>query len=278
MKFDLFLTAMFLTTAIGVNANAQNPDNADQSDAATPLEAPSFDTELDAAIAEEIDRLILELGSPDYHEREAATRRLMEIGAPAFGRLRDEYHASDDLEVRLRTEVIVREGFMNYQVFDRTGYLGISIARKNRFPNHEDDARIPIGSIGIRLGEIKKNTAAAKAKLKVDDIITHVDGQPLGKGNIHQGEVFNAFAKTIRDRGVGGKLGLRVLRRDRSIEVVATLGAPTKKDTKLINGLSTLVNRSNAQFYGWWADNFSTSPPARGQSMGLPRDDADVSP
>ena len=50
------------------------------------------------------DQLIPKLGSPSYQEREEATAGLIEIGAPAFAKLRAAYHATANLEVLLRIE------------------------------------------------------------------------------------------------------------------------------------------------------------------------------
>jgi HEAT repeat protein len=51
----------------------------------------------------EIERLIQQLGSPKFAEREAASKRLQEIGAPAIGALQ-KASASADPEVRWRAQ------------------------------------------------------------------------------------------------------------------------------------------------------------------------------
>lgn len=258
MRFFLFATAALLATTTGTISIGQIPDTTkvDQQ-----LEAPTFDTPLDASLATEIDRLILELGSPDYREREAATRRLMEIGVPAFAKLRDEYHASDDLEVRLRMEVIVRDAYINHQVFDKTGYLGIQLSGQDGYLSHSNDARISVGRSGFKLGLIVEETAAARAGLLVNDIVTHLDGEPLGNANINAREAFTAFAKSIRKRGAGNKLSLTLLRRDQRLEIDVILGAAPLSMMNRINGMKALYNQSISKFYAWWADNFSTTPP-----------------
>src|SRR5207244_1362765 len=52
----------------------------------------------------EIERLVKQLGSPRFKEREAATKRLTEIGEPALEALRKP---ADSLEARRRVEVII---------------------------------------------------------------------------------------------------------------------------------------------------------------------------
>src|SRR5438552_2008573 len=54
----------------------------------------------------EIARLVKQLGDDDFYKREAASKRLAEIGEPAFDALH-KAETSDDLEVRHRAENIV---------------------------------------------------------------------------------------------------------------------------------------------------------------------------
>jgi hypothetical protein len=58
------------------------------------------------ADATRVDRLIQQLGSDQFAQREAASRALEAIGAPAFAALRDAL-GSDDAEVRRRAENLV---------------------------------------------------------------------------------------------------------------------------------------------------------------------------
>ena len=51
---------------------------------------------------DDINQLIRQLGSPEFAEREAATRRLQAIGEPAVEALRKATEGSDDPEVRHR--------------------------------------------------------------------------------------------------------------------------------------------------------------------------------
>ncbi len=58
--------------------------------------------------AAEIDRLVRQLGSPDFVEREAASKRLDAIGEPALERLQEAATRSKDAEIRGRAQVLVR--------------------------------------------------------------------------------------------------------------------------------------------------------------------------
>src|SRR5438128_1630906 len=60
------------------------------------------------AQTDEISRLITQLGSDKFKEREAATKRLREIGEPALAALRKAAAHSADDEVRRRASEVVR--------------------------------------------------------------------------------------------------------------------------------------------------------------------------
>jgi len=68
----------------------------------------------------EVERLIKELGSDEFDERETATKRLQEIGDPALGAL---YKAatSADAEVRLRAEYILDKLYPELRLTGHTG-------------------------------------------------------------------------------------------------------------------------------------------------------------
>jgi hypothetical protein len=55
----------------------------------------------------DIPRLIQQLGSPEFSEREAASKRLEDIGAPALDALRKAARDSDDPEIRSRASRIL---------------------------------------------------------------------------------------------------------------------------------------------------------------------------
>jgi WD40 repeat protein len=68
----------------------------------------------------EVERLIKQLGSDEFDERETATKRLQEIGDPALGAL---YKAatSADAEVRLRAEYILDKLYPELRLTGHTG-------------------------------------------------------------------------------------------------------------------------------------------------------------
>jgi hypothetical protein len=62
---------------------------------------------VDAKLIDRIERLVGELGDPQFAVREAATNGLMEIGPPAVGSLRRALK-SEDAEVRARAQLLLR--------------------------------------------------------------------------------------------------------------------------------------------------------------------------
>ncbi len=85
-----------------------------------------------------------------------------------------------------------------------------------------------------QIGMVYPNSAAAEAGLKVDDIITHVDGKVI--------ETFEQLALKVRDHGPGDVLKLRVKRGEGSFEVNVELSSmsvlPMMEDSR-----SSMQNR-----------------------------------
>ena len=96
---------------------------------------------------DDIAALIRALADPAFSKRTDATRKLCAIGLPAFARLREAYHNTDQLEVRLRIERIVHTAYMDHYLYHPNAFLGVAQARYT--PNSDDDPRIPTGHIGI---------------------------------------------------------------------------------------------------------------------------------
>jgi hypothetical protein len=55
----------------------------------------------------DVDRLIRQLGSDDFHQREAASEGLARIGEPALAALRKAKASARDLEVRRRAQRLI---------------------------------------------------------------------------------------------------------------------------------------------------------------------------
>ncbi len=228
-----------------------------------PLEGPRGELEvvtdeefrlpLDVTAAQSADQLIPMLGSPSFKEREEATAGLIEIGAPAFARLRDAYHATNNLEVLLRIEHIVRTAYLNHHVYDRTGFLGINL--QPFVANTEENPRLPAGTVGVMVGKVIPETAAERAGMLKDDVIFQVDGNPLeGEGM----QVTEKFSAIIRARGPGGKMNLTLLRGTEEIEMQITIGRCREEIARSgsVRAVSENHFKAAAKFPKWWAKYF----------------------
>ena len=236
----------------GESVSAQNAESARP---AADVSHEEFLLPLDATTAVEAAALIRQLGSPDYEKRELASNRLTEIGAAALALLRDAYRQTEDLEVRLRIELIVHEVYLNRHVFSKIGYLGIR--RGEKFPTPATDPRIPAGHIGVVIEQVTPDTAAARAGLMEQDVVLALDGTPLGKADSDGFQAFGVLAQAIRERGAGGKIKLTVLRGTQVMEVSVTLGQlPRNGRNFSIMGIRDEYNRAYANFLRWWEFHF----------------------
>lgn len=233
-------------------ASAQNGDIRD----ATPVLDEVFNASLSSGEAAEVERLIPQLGSNDYEEREAATERLALIGRGALERLRSAYLSSDDLEVRLRIEDIVRSAYLMYHVYDRYGFLGIS--QRGLPATSADDSRIRPGHVGVVIADITPNTGAEEAGLRKGDVIIALNGDPIKEG-------FRAnanFGATIRRLGPRTVVNLTILRpgkrKTRQLEVEATLGRCPEYLVRKgrIGEIPEKLMFAKQQFPAWWAKHF----------------------
>src|SRR5262245_59677087 len=73
-----------------------------------PTERRQDDAKEQKRVTEEVERLIQQLGSRKFAEREAAGRRLDAIGEPALRALRRAETASDDVEIRRQASRIAQ--------------------------------------------------------------------------------------------------------------------------------------------------------------------------
>ncbi len=233
---------------------------------AAPAPSNEFDLPIDPTASASADELIGRLGSPLFQERERATEGLIEIGAPAFAKLRAAYRATDDLEVRVRIERIVRTAYLNHHVYDRSGFLGINL--QAYVANLEEHPLLPKGTVGVRIGRVIPQTAAERAGLLEGDIIFEVDGEPIrGEG----GEVVETFSATIRTRGPGGKMKLTILRAVQRIPVDVTIGRCPEQVARegSVRQVSENHYKAMSRFPQWWESNFLAATPE--ESLGDPK-------
>lgn len=235
-----------VAAALGQSVTQWTPPPGAKSDLEEALAEP-----VDEQLAAQINSALAMLGSPSFKEREAATSRLIEIGPQAFSRLRTAYDESDELEVRLRIETIVREAYFRFHVFERNGFLGIS---QNRIPVvSDDDERIQPGHVGIKVQNVIKDTAAERAELKKGDVIIALDGEPITVSGVQATVV---FGESIRVRRPGARLTLTVLRGPNDLEVEVTLGSRPRLYYRNQGLVTQMLDHFRQQFGGFWVKHF----------------------
>lgn len=122
-----------------------------------------------------------------------------------------------------RVKQVVREilqyGFLG-EAYLGIGYGDVSDPRVQQFLRRAyPDTNIP--AQGVIIGEVDPNSAAARAGLQPDDIITHVDGRPI--------RTIEQVQDILRLKKPGDTVQLRVWRGGRTLQVEATLGrVPTR--------------------------------------------------
>jgi len=229
----------------------------------TELTGPISDEELhlpvDARLGERIDEMIARLGSPVFKEREVAVQALIEIGAPAFAKLRTTYHEVETLDVRLAIEEIVQTGYLNYHVYDRQGFLGVSLSPY--MPDMRVKPALPADTKGVIVMEVVPGTGAVRAGLATLDVIVAVDQAPLTSPP-HR--IVSDLAASIRARRPGTPMILTVVRGPQTLSLEAVVGRCPPEQVRIgrVAAIPELLHRASERFPIWWDRYFKPSAAA----------------
>jgi PDZ domain len=214
---------------------------------------------------DDIVRLVHQLSSSDYAEREEADARLRELGMPAVDFLAERFRDTDEFETRLRIQRIVEHVYFWDRVLGRNGFLGI----QHRAYQDRSDDRIPPGTTAFEIRGIIEGTSADHAGLEEGDMILSVNGTRLPKD-----ATANDFAALIRDKAPGTLLVLEVIRGRQTKTFNIKLGhrpayyygtrAPPEMNKQYADAID--------EFPEWWREHFGDSefepldtPDLRGQ-------------
>ncbi len=223
-----------------------------------PLTDEEFRLPIDPATEAEVTRLLPLLNAPSFTEREQATQRLLDIGAPAFAKLREAYHQAEYLEERLRIEKVVRSAYVNYHVLDRNGFLGVSMdtsmQRPVKGPNSTES------ETGLRIGQVTADTGAARAGLRSGDVILALNGKPFQSGENDQ------FSQSIRQFRPGTVVRLTILRDSQRLTIEPTLGRCPEEVLKRSRVLfRDDYLKAAERFPEWWYKYFAPANPTAGR-------------
>lgn len=240
----------WLTLAAYAPSFAQQPPPPAAPKAQEPgtLTDDEFRLPLDPPTAADVDRLIPLLNAPGYKDREKATQDLLQIGAPAFAKLRDAYAASADLEVQLRIEQTVRTAYLNRYIFDKYGFLGVSLAPVQT-KVHQGPKAVEVENT-VQIRQVIADTGASRAGLKAEDIVTALNGAPVaGTGQ----DAIARFSETIRTFAPGTKVRLKIEREGKPMAIDAVVGR-CPEETARRGGVRFSGEYANvsARFEEWW--------------------------
>lgn len=257
--------ALAVACLIAPPAVAQDPNEPLPTELTGPITDEELRLPVDARLAERIDAMTMRLASPVFKDRDNAVNALIEVGAPAFARLRDTYAQTEALDVRLAIEEIVQTGYLNYHVYDRQGFLGVSLQA------YTADMRIkpalPAGTRGVVVMELVQGTGAERAGLKPGDAILAVDGRPLASP---PNRIVSDVAASIRARRPGTPMTLTVMRGGQRLTLEAIVGRcpPEQIQIGRVAAIPELLRRASERFPIWWDRYFKPSKPEHGKDGG----------
>ncbi len=231
------LTSVLVAMLLGAHAQAEDAKQAEANYAQINLGFKSADEDRVAPLLEQ-------LGSHDFFKREAASKKLREIGPAAFSLLSHHYRECNDFEVRLRIRGIVKDQYLWHTLLKHKGFMGISYGSHTGRP-------LKKGVSAITVNTVQRSSAAHDAGVAPGDLIVTINGKSTGD-LIEQ----EAFAVLVQNKGAGGKIVLGILRRKRVRDVTLHLKARPIKDYTSPELLDELNSRMQA-YSIWWEDHFS---------------------
>lgn len=218
--------------------------------------------------AEPLPQLVEKLGADAYPERVAAEKELREWalsgGAEAKSSLLGIYKNSSNPEIRRRSLSVLKVVVIEELTDRRPGFVGISMGGVKLPPELEE------GGFGVEVRAVNPGTPAAKAKLRVTDVIIKLDGQGWSKP-----EAQHEFASRIGTKRGGDEVKLEVLRGGETVEVDLVLAsrpwsAGTYNQTLRLRGVDPFavpgqfpLDESSAEeeaFQGWLEKQKAVTP------------------
>ena len=144
---------------------------ADPVSADDPVPSPQNSPPDNGAVA----KLVEELGSVHWRNRERATQVMMNQGPELYEPLRNAFRSATGHEVRKRIKQIIREIYVAQIVGPGSAFLGIQ--HTGRAERSQSVSRVPPGSSGILIDRVFPLTAADRAGLRSGDLVLSLNGE-----------------------------------------------------------------------------------------------------
>jgi C-terminal processing protease CtpA/Prc len=193
----------------GGDKGKDKDEDKDKDKEKTPEEKKKEEEKKRKALEAKLAKLIKELGHDTWDVREAAQKRLLEIGAPAIPQLQ-KAAKSKDLEVVTRAKVILKN-------LVGQGWLGVRI----RDPQAGDIREGMPRDGGCVVSELLPDTPATKAKLVPGDVLYSLDGKLIKNST--------GLVEIVAKTWPGTKSKLILYRGGKKQEVKVTIGRRPKE-------------------------------------------------
>lgn len=184
-----------------------------------------------------LDRTIQELGAPSYQAREAAGDQLTawadDYPMYLLQHMADAYTDCSDMEIRTRLEALMEPLVQSLILDIPPGFIGINMTW-NVF---ED------GSAAIGIGNLIQGQPAAKAGLKVGDLILKINGKSMAELGDMEG-----FVKIVASLPPGTPVELLIQRDD--IQFLQPLVLGSRPDAVALRG-SRQAMAAAAAYQDW---------------------------
>jgi hypothetical protein len=235
-----FVACVSLWTAISSPAADDSEGAASKTRLAPPpifRDVPTLEKTLaqdNAVVSAELADLARKLGDDSWKVREAAQKKLKELGPSALPALKRIYNESRDIEVQARIEQVFQALVMPLVFPGSVGVSQLGVQLRNDLGIDDEG--------GLAIGQVLAGSAAERAGLKDGDVIIALNGHGLNRD-----DGINGFRYRIMAAGKGTAVTLRVKRNGQVRELDVTLDA---RDEALMS------DDDRAGFNSWLADQW----------------------
>ena len=199
-------------------------------------------------------KLLSELGSPEFRDRETAQAELLlwsrERPEGAMTALLGQFRQASDPEIRERCLQTLKELVNDEYLKDGEGFIGISMLDETAQIRKEAKLRHV-----IRVSQIVKGSAAEQSGLKLNDLIIGLNGEIWTEK-----QAAESFSAKIKNRKPGTKVILQISRNLKLIEIEVILGKRPLNVNFMLMGdfgldVNAAENEAREAYFRQWLRN-----------------------